>query len=324
MDQDPPNFFDEFYGEGDQMGGGGQDTNPDIFGTGQTFGFTFDEDAKNEYSSSFSRDSNSFSFESVLFSEGFRQPAFQSAAVSPIEPKTMFNMKRFGSHQRLHNFSFFTAQPVPIAKRAITPLPSKLCTAAMEKFKPRRNQKKIEPWHSQSAYGAATDELFYQLLVSSNFTINPTACGFIPSLFWPDREFSFADIVFDGFQRKNNINCRFIHKLYNAIQFTKMYPIYTEMIGVQFITQNVLKVNKHCFARLLNIKTIDGGLFHGQGNFPSIGFKELTKEEAEVYCDGVNIDDVNYDDIRLLVHTKGIFTANWNENIVFQAINTCR
>ena len=321
-------FFATFSADNDPQFDEENDNNgdADIFGTGQTFGFTFDEDAKNEYSSSFSRDSSSLSIESIFYSEGFRPAGFQSAAVSPIDPKAFnsMNMKRFGSHQRLHNFSFMTPQPVPIAKRGITPLPSKLCTAAMEKFKPRKNQKKIEMWHSSSVYGAATDELFYQLLISPSFTINPTACGFIPSLFWPNKEFTFADIVFDSFQRKNNINCRFIHKLYNAIQFTKMYPIYTEMIGVSFITTNVLKVNKHCFARLLNIKSIDGGLFHGQGNFPSIGFKELTKEEAEVYCDGVNIDDVNYDDIRLLVHTKGMFTANWDENVVFRVINSLK
>ena len=324
MDPNDPDFFSEFFQDGVSQYGDDQSMNQDMFGTGQTFGFTFDEDAKNDYSSSISRDSNSISFESIFFSEGLHQPAFQSAAVSPIEPKTTLNIKRFGSHQRLHNFSFYTAQPVPIAKRAIAPLPSKLCAAAMEKFKPRRNQKKIVEWHSSSALGAATDDLFYQLLISPNFTINPTACGFIPSLFWPDKEFAFADIVFDGFQRKNNVNCRFLHKLYNAIQFTRFYPNYTEMIGVQFITKNVLKVNKHCFARLLNIKAIDGGLFHGQGNFPSIGFKELTKDEAEVYCRGVNIDDVNYDDIRLLIHTKGLFTADWNENIIFQAINSYR
>ena len=324
MDENPHDYFAEFCPDGTQIMDDDQDTGPDIFGTGQPFGFTFDEDAKHEYSSSFSRDSNSFSFESLLFTDGFKQPTFQSAAPSPLEPKTGFNIKRFGSHQRLHNFNFFTAQPIPITKRPIISLPSQLCPAAMEKFKPRRNQKKIEPWHSTSAYGAATDGLFYQLLISPNFTINPTTCGFIPSLFWPDKEFPFADIVLDGFQRKNNINCRFIHKLYNALQFTRMFPNYTEMIGVQFITKNVLKVNKHCFARLLNIKTIDGGLFHGQGNFPSIGFKELTKDEAEVYCDGVNIDDVNFDDIRLLVHTKSLFTANWNENIVFQAMNSFR
>lgn len=321
--------FDDFdpFSSMQQEDQGDQNTDP--FGTGETFGndpFNFDQDAKNDYSSSFSCDSNSFNRDrAAYFSEPFRNTRIQSAGLSPIEfPTSPQHMHMLHPQQRLRSFNGMTApNMVPIAKRPLGPtLPSKLCAAAMDSFIPRAKRgKKTEMWHSLDQISARTDDQFNAILDANAFFINPAQCGFIPSLFWPNKDYVFGDIIQDFFQRKSNVNCRFVHKLYNALKIVQLYPSMKELIGIEWVTPHILKCRKWTFARLLGIKSIDGGLFHKQGNFPSLGFKELNLDEANVYCQGADISDVDFDNVKLLVHAPGQFTSNWNEKIVFQLTN---
>ena len=157
-----------------------------------------------------------------------------------------------------------------MAAAAATPFFGKIELSAMDQFKPRTSHGKINQWNSSTPQAARTDQLFNDICLNSAATLNPVTLGFIPSHFWPNKDYSFADIVFDFFQRKNNTNCRFLHKLYNALKISQISPTYSELAGVQWITPNVIKVSKGQFARLLGIKSIDGSLFHQQGNFPWI------------------------------------------------------
>jgi hypothetical protein len=84
-------------------------------------------------------------------------------------------------------------------------------------------------------------------------------------------------------------------------------PFYIEFIGIEWITDNVLRIDKRIFARLLAIKTIDGSLFHQQGNFPSHGFIELTETTALDYIPKDLLFGVDFDNIRLLTHPDGVF-----------------
>ena len=74
-----------------------------------------------------------------------------------------------------------------------------------------------------------------------------------------------------------------------------------------------MKIDKRIFARLLGIKTIDGSLFHQQGNFPSHGFVELNEKEAAAEVSPEHLEGVDYETVRLLVHNPGIFTRDCTE-----------
>ncbi|EAY20823.1 hypothetical protein TVAG_436470 [Trichomonas vaginalis G3] len=325
--------FDDFDFDNQGQGSNQQEDQTDLFGTGETFAqdFSFDEVARNDYSSSFSCDSSSINQNySPYFSEPFRNPRIQSqgmsAGLSPIDMSaSQSNIRMLNSQQRLRSFNGLTSpNMVPLSKRPIhQTLPSKFCAAAMDTFIPRaKRSKRAEIWQSTDPISARTDDQFNSILQTNSHFINPSQCGFIPSLYWPNKDFLLGDIILDFFQRKSNINCRFIHKLYNALRIVQIYPMLKELIGIEWISPNILKVRKCCFARLLGIKSIDGGLFHKQGNFPSLGFRELTMDEANVYCQGLDISDVDYENVKLLVHAPGQITANWNEKLVFGMTNS--
>jgi hypothetical protein len=158
-----------------------------------------------------------------------------------------------------------------------------------------------------------SDAEFAQVCADPSITFNPAHLGFIPGRFWQDQNWTFGQLVHDFFQRKNNANSRFSHKLYNALRITLEDPFYVEFIGLEWITERVLKIDKHVFARLLGIKIIDGSLFHQQGNFPCHGFFELTEKAAPEWVTPEMLTGVDFDNVRLLVHRDGIFTRDCTE-----------
>jgi len=170
---------------------------------------------------------------------------------------------------------------------------------------------------------ALTDEdnEFKAVCQDRAITFNPQKLGFIPTKFWPDQDYTFGDLVTEFFQRKSHSNSRFSHKLYNALKISNSDPFYSMYLGVEWVTDRVLKVDKKAFARLLGVKTIDGSLFHQQGNFPSHGFVELKSTELSLYnIPPEALEGVDYDNVRLLVHTAGVFVKNCTED----SIERCR
>jgi hypothetical protein len=145
-------------------------------------------------------------------------------------------------------------------------------------------------------------------------TFNPHHLGFIPGIAWTDSEVRFGDLVTNFFQRKNNANSRFSHKLYNALRITRADPFYFHYIGVAWISTDVLKVDKRIFAQLLGIKSVDGSLFHQQGNFPSHGFVEIGQGEAAQSVSEADLEGVDYERVRLLVHQPHIFVRDATED----------
>jgi hypothetical protein len=78
-------------------------------------------------------------------------------------------------------------------------------------------------------------------------------------------------------------------------------------LGVQWLNDDVIKVNKTVFAKLLGIKVIDGSLFHQQGNFPSHGFVELGAQNARNFVNPEQLNGVDFDAVRLLIHRNRVF-----------------
>jgi hypothetical protein len=108
--------------------------------------------------------------------------------------------------------------------------------------------------------------------------------------------------VADFFQKKNNSNSRFSHKLYNALKIADDGPSYVGFFGVEWISETVLKVDKRAFARLFGIRIINGSLFHQHGNFPSHGFVQVSEKMARETFSEADLAGVDDDDVRLLTH----------------------
>jgi hypothetical protein len=204
-----------------------------------------------------------------------------------------------------------SARPMPAFPAPF--LVGKLNPSAMEQFQPHPRLNPPKPWTSPTNSAMRSDQLFAEMCRNPNTILNPAALCFIPVIFWPNRDFAFGDLVYDFFQRKNSVNCRFLHKLYNALRISTISPTWAELVGVQWQAPFVIRVNKGQFARLLGIQTIDGGLFHQQGNFRTHGFAELNREQVLTYVPNLDLSQVDFDDVRLLVHEQGIFVKNCTE-----------
>jgi hypothetical protein len=150
------------------------------------------------------------------------------------------------------------------------------------------------------------DVTFKALCDDPTVVFHPRTLGFLP-LYWPDGQQTFGDLVSRFFKRKNSSNSRFLHKLFNALIIQELDVRCREVVGVEWATDAVLRVDKLKFAQLIGVKTIDGCLFHRQGNFPSHGFVELSVEQARVLLPPHVLAGVDFDTVRLLRHEPGIF-----------------
>lgn len=165
------------------------------------------------------------------------------------------------------------------------------------------------------------DKEFIELCKNKSFLVNPHQIGFIPQEYFLNQYYSFGDLVIHYFHKKNNPNCRFTHKLYNAIKLGEAFPDYLKFIGVSWLTRDVIHVSKNRFARLLGIKTVDGSLFHRQGNFKSLGFRELLNNEIVQEIGSAKLESMNCDIDKLLKHEQGIFVKDGD---VQQILEMCK
>jgi hypothetical protein len=94
----------------------------------------------------------------------------------------------------------------------------------------------------------------------------------------------------------------------NAIKIVEYNSAYFDLVGVTWVTDDVLKIDKVKFARLLGIRTIDPALFHKQGNFPTHGFVELCFDNAKKMLTAEELMGVDFDVVRLVTHEAGAFT----------------
>jgi hypothetical protein len=159
-----------------------------------------------------------------------------------------------------------------------------------------------------------SDIEFQSACLERDLTFNPRELGFLPTV-WPDRQATFGELVHNFFRRKSGTQTRFLHKLFNAIRISDTDCSYFNLVGVQWVTDRIIKVDKNKFARLLGIKSVDGALFHKQGNFPSHGFTEVTPTEAQRLVPHEELEDVDFENVRLFVHEGGAFLKGCGSEI---------
>jgi hypothetical protein len=158
------------------------------------------------------------------------------------------------------------------------------------------------------AISGTTDDEFAAACGDASLVLNPRKLGFIPTTFWGDADTTFGQCVADFFQRKNCAACRFSHKLFNALRLSELGGSYPRLTGVLWLNDMILRVDKVTFARLLGIKSIDGSLFHQQGNFPSHGFFEIgSGDQRRFVPPGIDLTDVDFENVRLLIHPRRQF-----------------
>ncbi|KAH0789112.1 hypothetical protein GPJ56_006967 [Histomonas meleagridis] len=158
---------------------------------------------------------------------------------------------------------------------------------------------------------------YTKMLQDNSILISPSEMGFVPIGFWTNNTETFGGIVQNFFHKKNNSNCRFPHKLYNALQLVEKKPEFWPYVGVKWMGDTVFKVDKYVFGRLLGITAFDGGLFHSQGNFPSHGFQEITCEVATKWVSQDDLNGIDFDRIRLMTHRTG-FKKGVEESVINQ------
>lgn len=154
---------------------------------------------------------------------------------------------------------------------------------------------------------------FDKVCMDASFTINPRALGFVPSSAWSSDPISFGVLVATFFRRRNSANCKFHHKLFNALRLTQAFPELLPHVGVEWATEKVFRVHRNAFARLLGLRTVDGSLFHQQGNFPSHGFVELPFTESDQISRAAGFGPADLSEVRFVMHSAGIFRMQCTE-----------
>lgn len=154
---------------------------------------------------------------------------------------------------------------------------------------------------------------------SSGDVIDPIKLEFIPRSFWINSKPQSLQSLKDSyFSKKNSVNRRFEHKLWNALKITSAEPHLYNLVGVSWVNDTVLKVQKLTFAKFLHIATIDGGLFHKQGNFTCHGFQTLSEKEAKDILGDVELSGVDYKNTHLVRHINRQFTRSSDEQSLLE------
>lgn len=146
---------------------------------------------------------------------------------------------------------------------------------------------------------------FYRSPEEKELIIDPKALGFVPKKEWTGDVYTLYSIQERYFKRRNGNLRRFDVKLCNALLITSRLPQTFPVVGVMWLTENIIKVDARKFAQFLGITVVQGGLFHKQGNFVRHNFTQVLVGEREELQDDPRCADVDNYNIRLFVHNSG-------------------
>jgi hypothetical protein len=133
----------------------------------------------------------------------------------------------------------------------------------------------------------------------SDSILRPIDLGFLPKSEWTASQFSLWDLRKMYFTRRNGIARQFEFKLYNALCITTAFPAAYEFVGAVWVCDRVMKIQASAFANLLGIHTVQGGLFHKQGNFSRHGFDHIFKSSSMELAKMPECEEVDDYQVRL-------------------------
>lgn len=146
----------------------------------------------------------------------------------------------------------------------------------------------------------------------NSFVFNPCEFNLYPQVVWPDEEVAFTSVSASHFKCKSNRNVKFEHKLWNALQITTRRPDLYPAVGVMWVSDTIIQVNRVIFGNLLGLEKSTSALFNMQGSFPTHGFTELTLDEVRIVA-GVKSTTNDFDECRFFVRKDGKFTRHSKE-----------
>lgn len=111
--------------------------------------------------------------------------------------------------------------------------------------------------------------------------IHPIDYDFRPKEEWEDKKLSLSYIEENHFKVRSSRKLHFEHKLWNALMITKLRPELFPIIGVKWVTSEVIKIDKDIFGRLLGLTRPTAALFNPQGSLASHGFVEVDIDEKD-------------------------------------------
>lgn len=157
------------------------------------------------------------------------------------------------------------------------------------------------------------DEAFDTLMNDKMVVFNPVKLGFFPKTFWPNANFPFCDLVTEYFVHNVGPNFRFPLRLYNALRITDDDPFYIDFIGLMWVNEIIIKVYIPVLARFLNLRNPEESLFGQQGQFTLHGFEILTKSKVSSFCTEEDLEDVDFQNVRIIIHQGGLFRRQVKE-----------
>ena len=117
--------------------------------------------------------------------------------------------------------------------------------------------------------------------------INPTAIHLLPEKYWSQQPptLTFAQIVNSYFKQNRTQNSTFMLKLYNLLLISINYPILENALGVRWANDNVIEISRSGLVNIFNLRenTVDGSMFHRQGNFPTHKFIEINESNFQQF-----------------------------------------
>jgi hypothetical protein len=150
--------------------------------------------------------------------------------------------------------------------------------------------------------------------------IRPKALKFVPESEWKAQSYSLTELRNSFFTRRNGIGRVFPIKLYHALLITKEFPDAYFYTGVIWVTNTVFKVNAALFANLLGIHSVQGGLFHKQGNFTRHKYSQIMIQSSPEFAAMPECSDVDDFYIRLFTDPQERFTRDSEYNIKLDPI----
>lgn len=159
----------------------------------------------------------------------------------------------------------------------------------------------------------------YRLISFFRILTHRAELGFIPHSNWCKKMIKFSKLQRLYFQRRKGHARRFDYKLYNALLITKKDKNMFNLVGAMWVTADIIKINSEIFAQLIGINTIQGGLFHKQGNFPRNGFIHIYKNSSQELIDNPDCVDVDEHNVRLFIDKYRRFTRD-KDYVVFEDI----
>lgn len=149
----------------------------------------------------------------------------------------------------------------------------------------------------------------------SKVMINPTEIGFQPLKIWENYEMSLKDILITHFRRRSSRLVKFPHKLFNALIITSIYPELYSTMGVMWISDTLIKVNKEALGVAFGVKRPKASFFNPQGAFRTHGFKEVPRDIVHTrFIAQEYLSDIDGSNVRVYEHAQRMFTRDMDLN----------